>query len=71
MTIKQLMRQIIAQQDELTTLLEQASIRGWTNIMQKHKMIFYDEIADLRQQLEQAESETEIALYLSQHLEWI
>ena len=46
-----LMRQIIAKQDELITLLDQASIRGWTNIMQKHKMNFYDEIADLRQQL--------------------
>ena len=52
-----LMRQIIAKQDELITLLDQASIRGWTNIMQKHKMNFYDEIADLRQQLKQAESE--------------
>ena len=54
---EQLMRQIIAKQDELITLLDQASIRGWTNIMQKHKMNYYDEIADLRQQLKQAESE--------------
>ena len=49
--------EIIAKQDELITILDQASIRGWTNIMQKHKMNFYDEIADLRQQLKQAEAE--------------